>query len=494
MKNKWISILPLSLMLLQLPVSCGREEGTDSVLPIVRKALYDSASVYFGNFGEYPDKLSSLPLGIIDCSVDGFCVIEKFLGMDSFDNITGEKVPDSIGDFAGENFQIIADAANGPFIGYARHDNRDYQYERLVKDALFLMGGSHYNLSVDNFKSGIKEPVKLIVYASDFSDLEGTSVLNEFLNRTGTGVKAIGVLESGIRDMVDGFAGQDNVCVGILYPSGALSSREYESEVRTVAEKCGFNGILQIYNQEAVGLSDALREDTLYVLPSAKSVRNSYSGPVLGVSYNNIDVSLLDRYRFKMEDHALLLKRHNGAYTDMQLNSVENYVRYHLVSMVERHRRSGSRVPISAILLVDYRYEEVLDIMAQVISELYDYKRDGMYLYRNSLSRDFRFILPIESAAVAAYSILRTDGHLALSGTKSELRPFITWPSSGLNPEYTDSTGRLTDEFKYGRAAGTEDIYTKELPFAPRYVDAKTMMFIENNNPLTYSLIRNTLY
>lgn len=490
MKVRRLSILLLPTLFVTMLFSCGRESDTDSIMPIVRKALYDTSSVYFGNFAEYPPELSQLPLGIIDCSVDGFSIVEKFLEMDNFDNITGAGTKDGIGDFAGEDFQIIADVANGPFVGYERNGNRAFLDERLVKDALFLMGSSHYNLSVDDFRSGVKDPVKLIVYASDYADLKGTAVLNGFLEKTGTAVKAIGVLESGIRDMVGTFGNQENVCVGILYPSDALGAREYESRLRKMAEDTGFRGVLQVYNQEAVGLSGALRDNPAYISPSATGLRNDYAGPVLGVSYNNIDVSLLDRYRFRTDGNALL----TGGKSGIQLNSVENYVRYHLVSMVERHRRSGSRIPISSILLVDYRYEEVLPVMKQVILELYDYRRDGMYLYRNSLAKDFRFILPIESAASAAYTTLRKDRNLALSGNKSELRPFITWPSGGLSPEGIDSTGRLTDRFKYGRAAGTDEIFTKELPFAPRYVDAGTMAFIERNNPLTYSLIRNTLY
>lgn len=490
MKGRRFSMWLLIMALFPLAFSCIRESDTDSLMPIVRKALYDTSSVYFGNFAKYPSALSQLPLGIIDCSVDGFSIVEKFLGMDNFDNITGAAAKDGIGDFAGEDFQIIADVANGPFVGYERNANRAFLDERLVKDALFLMGNSHYNLSVDDFRSGVKDPVKLIVYACDYADLKGTAVLNGFLEKTGTDVKAIGVLESGIRDMVGEFGKQENVCVGILYPSYALSAREYESKLRQMAEDAGFHGVLQVYNQEAVGLSGSIRNDPAYISSSAKGIRNDYAGPVLGVSYNNIDRSLLDRYRFNTDGNALL----TGGKSGMQLNSVENYVRYHLVSMVERHRRSGSRVPISSILLVDYRYEEVLPVMEQVIVELYDYRRDGMYLYRNSISKDFRFILPIESAASVAYTTLRQDRNLALSGSKSELRPFITWPSGGLSPEGIDSSGRLTDSFKYGRAAGTDEIFTKELPFAPRYVDAGTMAFIEKNNPLTYSLIRNTLY
>lgn len=489
-------ILLLSAMSLMAvaSVSCNRNAATDELSPVERKALYDTNSVYYGHFEEYPQNLSGLPIGILDCTAGGFDVVETFLKVDGFDNITGNAVSDRIGDFAGENFQFLADIANGPYVGYVRQDNRAYLNEQLVKDALFLMGNSHYNLSMDDFKSGVKEPVKAIVYASDYMDLDGVDVLSRFLERTGTGVVAVGVLRSGIENMVKDFADKEDVCVGILYPSNALTSRDYESAVRDMAEKAGFTGTLQVYNQEAVGLAKSILRDSLYVSFSSWVPRTDYAGPVVGLSYNDIDVSLMDRYNFNRAGNALLTTRSGSGYSEIQLNSVENYVRYHLVQMVERHRRSGSRVPISAILLVDYRYEGVLDIMGQVINELYDYRRDGIYLYRNSLSRDFRFVLPLESAAFSVYTLLRESNMLALSGTKSEFRPFISQPSAGLSAEYTDSTGAMIETFKYGRKVGTEDIYAKEVPFAPRYVDTKTRTYIENSNPLTYSLIRNTLY
>lgn len=486
-------VFPL-LLLSVLSVSCKMDTGKEDLAQIERKALYDTSSVFYGRFDRYPSDLSQLAIGVVDCSADGFSVLEKLLTADVYDNITGHHHADGIGDFAGENFQYLTDLANGPYVGYVMQDNWAYLHELLVKDALFLMGDSHYNLSVDDFKSGLKEQVKAIVYADDYMDMDGVDVLNRFLKRTGTGVVSVGVFRSAVEELAKSLNGKDEACVGILYPTDALNSREYELAVKEAAAAGGFSGTLQVYNQAAVGLSGAIRGEDKYLSPNSRKPRNDYAGPVIGLSYNNIDLSLMDRYNFNPSENGLLYTLSGASYGTLQLNSLENYVRYHLVSMVERHRRSGNRTPISSILLVDYRYGELLDVMEKVMKDLYDYKRDGIYLYHNSISRDFKFIVPLESTASALYALLRNSGILALSSTKSELRPFISVPAASLASEYADSTGALSPEFKFHRNTGTEYIYTKELPFAPRYLNNRTLISIETTTPLTYSLIRNTLY
>ena len=162
--------------------------------------------------------------------------------------------------------------------------------------------------------------------------------------------------------------------------------------------------------------------------------------------------------------------------------------------MVERHRRSGSRIPISSIVLADGSFCQVMDVMERVMKELYDYKRGGIYLYRSCIAQDFRFVDPGECAVADAYRILREDGCLALRGEKSRLFPFITLPSGSLPAGALAPDGSMTDTFKYGRKCGSDEITTKVVPFSPRYVNFDMMNYIEHSNPATFALIRNSLY
>lgn len=477
--------LPLCLL------SCKDEGGERTLLPIAQKALIDTASVYYTDLSSYPEDISKLPIGVLDCSVNGFEVVERLLTLDRFDNITGKPSPDGIVDFGGENIQFLSDRANGPYGGYIEEGNLDFLKEQVLSNTLFLMGDDFFNLAGDEYRSGYKEPVKLIIVSSPVADLRVLPDVENFLEQSGTGVKAIGVVEAGVQEAVSDVDEDGNLCVGVLFAPDGVSSIEYESMIRKTVGNTG--GKVQVLNQEAVGLDAAIKGDTAYVDTSAVVARGSYAGPVSGVSYNNIDMSLFDRYGFDTRGNALLYPG-KGDISGVQLNSVENYVRFHLVSMIERHRRSGSRVPISSIILADGSYAQVRGVLEEVMDELYNYRRGGIYLYRSGISPDFRFIDPAECAAVEAYKILRNDRNLALRGDMTRLESFISLPSASLPEDVLNPDGTMKDGFKYGRQCGSEELTTKVVPFAPRYVSPEIMNYIERNNSEVYSLIRNYLY
>ena len=486
------AVLAAAAVLLSVS-SCGDRNRSNGLLPIAQKALGDSSSIYYADFPEYPRELSDLPIGIFDCSPDGFTVAERFLTADNFDNITGRSGSDGIADFGGEYFQILYDRANSPYGGYIDAGNPAFLKEQLIRNTLFLMSDRYYNLAVDEYQSGYKDPVKIVIVPSPVADYYALSDIQALLDRSGTGVKAVGVIESSIREALKGMDEDGNFCVGVLYSPEGVTSREYEAAIRKMASDSGVTGRIQVFNQEGLGIEEALAGNPAYLDTSAKVSRSGYAGPVTGISYNNINASLFDRYGFDTVGNALLFPAGGRNISGVQLNSVENYVRYHLVSMVERHRRSGSRVPISSIILADCGYDRLRGVMDRIMVELYNYRRGGIYLYRSSISPDFRFIDPAECAVSEAYRILREDGNLALRGTKSTLSPFITMPSSSVPADSLDSSGFFRETFLFGRVSGTEDVTTKAVPFTPRYIDAEELGEIEYNHE-TFTLIRNALY
>ncbi len=486
------AVLAAAAVLLSVS-SCGDRNRSNGLLPIAQKALGDSSSIYYADFPEYPRELSDLPIGIFDCSPDGFTVAERFLTADNFDNITGRSGSDGIADFGGEYFQILYDRANSPYGGYIDAGNPAFLKEQLIRNTLFLMSDRYYNLAVDEYQSGYKDPVKIVIVPSPVADYYALSDIQALLDRSGTGVKAVGVIESSVREALKGVDEDGNFCVGVLYSPEGVTSREYEAAIRKMASDSGVTGRIQVFNQEGLGIEEALAGNPAYLDTSAKVSRSGYAGPVTGISYNNINASLFDRYGFDTVGNALLFPAGGRNISGVQLNSVENYVRYHLVSMVERHRRSGSRVPISSIILADCGYDRLRGVMDRIMVELYNYRRGGIYLYRSSISPDFRFIDPAECAVSEAYRILREDGNLALRGTKSTLSPFITMPSSSVPADSLDSSGFFRETFLFGRVSGTEDVTTKAVPFTPRYIDAEELGEIEYNHE-TFTLIRNALY
>ena len=183
-----VTLVLLSLILF----SCRDEEGEEALLPIAQKALTDTASMYYIDADSYPQDISGLPIGVLDCSVNGFEVVERLLTLDRFDNITGKPEPDGIIDFGGENIQFLSDRANGPYGGYIAKDNLDFLKEQVLSNTIFLMSDDFFNLAGDEYRSGFKEPVKMIIVSSPVADLRVLPDINNFLEQSGTGVKAIG--------------------------------------------------------------------------------------------------------------------------------------------------------------------------------------------------------------------------------------------------------------------------------------------------------------
>ena len=65
----------------------------------------------------------------------------------------------------------------------------------------------------------------------------------------------------------------------------------------------------------------------------------------------------------------------------------------------------------------------------------------------------------------------------------------ISVPSGSLSADKLTPEGNLTYDFKYGRNAGTDEITTKQVPFAKSNIDETNLQRIEKLLPYSYSLI-----
>lgn len=493
MKKIFRELILLAMALFAL-VSCGNDDMSEPLIPVSQKALSDTTSLYYADFASYPSEQQLLPIGVFDSGTGGLTVLETLLSVDLFDNITGKETPDGIPDFAGENFVYLADYANMPYGEYRICGREDYLRELVVKDALFLMGKNYYNLPVDDIPTGVKSPVKLIVMACNTANACGFKDVDTLLTLSGTSVKVVGVMDAGVEATLEVLDKQKDCAIGVLSTPGSLSAAEFDKIIRESASKKGFYRTFQIFNQDGNGISQSVDGIREYVSQNAGTVREDYKGPCLGDGEYDIDINLFDRYNFDFSGNSMLFTKERGKYVEVQLNSPSNYARFHLVSLVEKHRRSGSRIPLSCIILGSTHYPYVLDTLNKVLDELYNFRRDGMYLYRNSISKDCQFINPAQHTAKECYKILRESHKLALKTVKSELNSFISIPAYKIPPSCLGEDGQFTSEFKYGREVGTEEINTKIVPFSQRYVGQETVLRMEQQVPISFSLIKKYLY
>lgn len=489
------SALMLLCALVLLP-GCKRKAATTiENIPIIDKALNDTASAFFADFGNYPESLKDLPIGVFDSGTGGLTVLEKLLSLDSFDNMTGAEGADKVLDFAGEQFIYLADQANMPYGVYDACGKADYLQELVVKDALFLAGDKYYENAVQTEASGTKPKVKIMVIACNTATAYGLKSVQSMLEQSGTGVKVIGVINAGVKAVLDQFKEESEpYAIGVLATQGTISSGAYERTINEMIQERGVKTPVTVVNQSGYGFAESVDSEPDYVNVYLKEPRESYRGPKIGTEDADLKEDMMMVYNFDYSDNKVLFDvDKEGVKSNIQLNSAINYARFNLVSLIERHRASGSTAPLKAVILGCTHYPFLIETLQQVIDELREYTVDGKKPYAALIADNFAFIDPAVYTAIECYNTLRQDNNLAHRITKTEVNAYISIPSAGTDAANLSEEGAFTYDYKYGRQTGTEDITTKAVPFAKSNIDENNLQRIEKLLPYSYSLIYPTM-
>lgn len=477
--------------------SCGNrnKSGEEQVVlsPIMEKALNDETSKFYGNYKSFPTSLSKLPIGVFDSGTGGLTVLEVLLKADMVNNTSGKEGADGIPDFAGEAFTYLADRANMPYGNYAAENKQDFFKELVVKDALFLLDNKFWTNPADKVKEGAKQPCKILVIACNTATAWGLQDVSTLLQQSGTGVKVIGVINAGVNALYDKLTGAgspDSVAVGVLATVGTIASNAYERTINEIGSANGYKGYIKVVNHPCAGFAEAVDQEKDFVNTSLTAPREDYRGPKLGTGSEDIKEGLLNVYGFNYNGGEILREKADGKYTQFQLNSAANYAKFHLVTLLEKHKASGAKVPLKHIILGCTHYPFLLNTLNQAIEDLKTLRdSDGKLVYEGLIHPDFEFIDPAVFTALECYEALRADNNLALNTVEGKFEGYISVPAYGLPAECLDADGNLSYDFKYGREHATEDITTVFVPFSRRYLDEETLGRIQNMLPVSYEKI-----
>lgn len=173
-------------------------------LPIVQAALYDTASAFYTDFDAYPSVRNHLPIGVFDSGTGGLTVLEAILA--------SELLP-------GEDYIYLGDQANMPYGQYAAENKTDFLRELIIKDVLFLAG----------------QKVKSIVVACNTATAYGLEDINDYLDKSQSGVKAIGVIHAGVNATLDNIGPEEDVAIGVMATTGTIASGGYENTFYALA-------------------------------------------------------------------------------------------------------------------------------------------------------------------------------------------------------------------------------------------------------------------
>ena len=422
-------------------------------------------------------KKTSLPIGVFDSGTGGLTVLEALLTLDAFNNETGKPGSDGKLDFSKEYFQYLADQANMPYGNYAAANKTDLLKEHIQKNIQFFLQ-----------EASTKPPVKMIVLACNTATAYALADIKNQFEHQSINVPVIGVIDAGSKAALAYQQKNGAGTIGVFATAGTVASNGYPRTLQTMAKEKGMQA-LSVISQGGFGLAESIDRDWSYYVDTLTKARNEYKGPSLKNSTYTIDTSLLSVYRFDASSNKLLCEYDDkGSCLDMQLNDPSNYVRYHLVSLLEKMIADKITKPMNTLILGCTHYPYLKDTIASVLNELYHYKNNNEYKYRNYLVEKVELIDPSIETAKEAYLALQKQ--MLRNGANVKQNQFyITIPNNNTPKNSLQPDGWFTYDYKYGRVAGANTTYVNYVPFDTKNISEASYTRFKMVLPKSYSEI-----
>jgi CubicO group peptidase (beta-lactamase class C family)/glutamate racemase len=402
---------------------------------------------------------ASLPIGVFDSGTGGLTILNT---------IIEKKV------LSKEKYIYLADQANMPYGNYYSENKSALLVELVIKDVQFLLS----------------KKVKTIVIACNTATAYAINNVREYLKKEGIRIKVIGVIDAGAMGVLNSFSKTENGSIGVFATVGTVASGGYEKTILKYKDSLKYTGNIQIYNQGGYGVAEAVDEEPDFISRAAVTPTNNYRGPSLQSAQYKIEKTLLDVYNFDFDRNKMLCDNKNADDCQiMQINSSDNYVRYHLVSLMEKIRKTKGALPLKALVLGCTHYPYLKKEIKNTLNDLYNYSKNGNYVYRPFMQKDIRIIDPAENVANELFHYLKQENLFNKYADTSLSEFYITVPNTDNKNIPLDSAGRFTYKYKYGRNEGMERNDVKTVPFSDSNIPKETYERFRAVIPSTYKLI-----
>ncbi len=428
------------------------------------------------------------PIGVFDSGTGGLTVLQAIVTLDAFNNISGLPGADGVPDFKDETFQYLADQANMPYGNYAAAGKTALLKEHILNGMDFFLNTSYQTLDGKNYIKHKKAPVKMVVVGCNTATAYALEDIVAFTNKKNTSVGVVGVINAGVKATME-YQKNNPGTIGIFATAGTVASNGYPNTIKMMAKKYCLQEP-SIVSQGGIGLAEAIDKDWSYIGDTVTTVRTSYKGPSFTNTQLKIDPSLLPVYNFNTENNKLLCEAGPaGNCLEMQLNDAVNYVRYHLVTLLEKMNQENYMAPMNTLLLACTHYPYLRDTISAVLQELYHVKSDSGYRYRHVLAAYVELIDPAVETAKEAYVALRKHRLQRQDDTAPQHGFFISVPNPSLKEIELQPDGWFTYEYKYGRVAGARKTYVRYVPFDTKNVSVDTYNRFSTAIPGVYHLL-----
>jgi glutamate racemase len=456
MKEK-ISILLVLMFGSLLLTTCTErsEQAAGQTTPSLVKLVKQGESEFFNvPFDRYEADTKALPIGIFDSGIGGLTVLTAILELDAFNNLTHESAPDGRPDFENERFVYLGDQANMPYGNYPSEQKVDFLRELIIKDVVFLLGSRYWPSDDSSKPHHDKTPVKAIVIACNTATAYGLESVRDALKQWDLPIHLVGVVEAGADGAIQTINQPGKR--GTVAVLATVVTCKSEGYVRAIKKSAGQAGIdpPTVIQQGCLGLAGAIEGDPSYITSPESVVATDYHGPAVENKAAPIDPSMFAQYSFDNKG----LSGSLDLPVTLQLNSVENYIRYHTTSLVEQYRRSSNSEPISTVILGCTHLPYQMDRIANSFRRLRNFRKDdGSEPYKSMIFEKLTFIDPAALTATQLYEALADAKLLINKNEKSVLTTdefYISLPNTSLAGTRLAANGGFTYEYKYGRVPG----------------------------------------
>lgn len=494
MKKKYNSktssaILIALTTILFLLISCTEQE---SKLKIVDTILEDTSSYFYTDLTPYKNKNAKLPIGIFDSGTGGLTVFDAIVNFDKYNNNNHSSAQggDSLRDFNEECFIYLADQANMPYGNYGAHNKDLLLKEHVLKDVQFLLDKKYYQSQNDlNYKTD-KLPIKVLVIACNTATAYAKDDIEDFVKKANLDLKVIGVIGAGVRASLENITVDENVSVAVMATAGTVSSNGYVNEINKQLKSRNNSGTVSVFQQAGIGLAGAIDEATEFIDKSATSPRNNYKGPSDLDEMLNINKNLLSRYNFDWTNNNMLYEGTKDNPKNIQINSIDNYISYHVTTLLEQIRKNKNSAKLKSIILGCTHYPFYTEVFETKIEQLRNYKENEKYIYKEILADQIDFIDPALFTAKELYQYLTLENLFAKNNI-NESEFFISVPNLTNNKIVMDDNGNFNYDYKYGRNENEIQEYVKRVPFSKNNIPLTVVERLSEKIPFTFSLIKN---
>jgi glutamate racemase len=469
MKNPVPKTLILAVLLLNmLCISCS---GPDNIMDAM---LHHRNSFYYVDFGNYPENDASLPVGVFDSGTGGLSVLADIVCHEGLAN---------------ESFIYHGDLANMPYGSYSLENNTDLLIEHVFKDVQFLLGNRYYRSGAALRSRSDKHPVKAIVIACNTATAFALDTVRQFLAEAGLDIGVIGVVDAGATGAFGNFSPGEDGSIAVMATDGTVKSGAFPRAILSKNREDGQEEIIKVFQQAGIGIAEAIDGSRDAIDRQAHTPRADYRGPSDKAEGDlKIDLKLWQRYDFDTAEGALLFEGDPSEPENIQINSVENYIAFHVVSVMEKIKNSEGVLPLNSVVLACTHYPFFTETFRQEFNRLRNYTENGEYIYRSLIAEDLIIVNPAEVVANQLHEYL-TSHNLLNEGASKGGEFYVSVPNLQNRNVQLREDGSFTYDYKYGRTAGDIQEYVKAVPFSRTTIPADILIRLAQQVPEVFGMM-----